>query len=401
MENTIKYKVNSNISIIHVDSQEIILNNMTKGKEYNINLEVYNLLLSFNIPVNIEQAKSIYKFYSKNELANDSFVETVQALISNEIIVPIGLDIDTERNSVINSNNRFFNFSGMKVEDVINVGGKIPDTVAILGMPFDLNVTNLPGTRRGPEYLRYHSRSIVPYGFPKTRIKSLNYEKINLESRVFDCGDISDVVFDRNGRQQKQLEEVIKKLTLAKIRPIIIGGDHSITYSSLKGILSHKKIGLIHIDAHYDGGNKKQINFEDIHHGNFIDGFIEDKNLKHILQIGQRQKKDQYHIQPPNIEVVPLESLDISSYLKKDLSYFISLDVDVLDPAFMSSTGTPVPLGLQPKELFQILDSLKNEKIIGGDIVEFIPREDKVHEALLVNEILLKFISIFAKEELS
>lgn len=401
MDNTKKYKVNADISVIHVNSQEIILNNMTKGKEYTIDLEVYNLLSSFNIPVNIEQAKDIFKFFNEEEMATDSLVETIQALINNEIIVPVEFDNDTERHSIINSNNRFFNFSGMKMQDVINIAGKTPDTVAILGMPFDLNVTNLSGTRRGPEYLRYHSRSIVPYGFPKTRIKTQNSKITSLESRVFDCGDISGVVFDRNGRQQKQLEEIIKKLTLAKIKPIVIGGDHSITYSSLKGILSHTKIGLIHIDAHYDGGNKEQINFEGIHHGNFIDGFIEEENLEHILQIGQRQKKDQYHFQSRNIEEVPLESLDISSYLKKDLSYFISLDVDVLDPAFMSSTGTPVPLGLQPKELFQILDSLKNENIIGGDIVEFMPREDKVHEALLVNEILLKFISIFAKEELS
>ncbi len=168
-----------------------------------------------------------------------------------------------------------------------------------------------------------------------------------------------------------------------------------------KGFSRIKKIGLIHIDAHYDGGGTEQVSFKDIHHGNFMDGFLNERNLEHILQIGQRQRVDQEHVQAEKIEVVSSGELDISDYLREGLPYYITLDVDVLDPSFMSSTGTPVPLGMHPKELMAILTSIREHDIIGADVVEFLPSEHKVHEALLVNELLLTLISMMTKVDLS
>lgn len=400
MNRSTRYKVNPNVSVIRTSAQDIILTNMGKGREYHIPLDMFTLLSSFNLPVNVEQAISIYRNSNQQALEEAELLESIEELEKNDLIVLANVDVQMA-NSVAQSTNRFFNFNGMRMEEVINVGAHIPDAVAIIGMPFDHNVTNLPGSRLGPEYLRRHSRSIVPYGFPQVEVKGQHTEGIHLASKVFDCGDISGHVFDRNGRQQRQLEEIVRKLTLAKIKPVIVGGDHSITYSSLQGILSHKKIGLIHIDAHYDGGGTEQVSFKDIHHGNFMDGFLNERNLEHILQIGQRQRVDQEHVQAEKIDVVPSDELDISRYLREGLPYYITLDVDVLDPSFMSSTGTPVPLGMHPKELMAILTSIREHDIIGGDVVEFLPSEHKVHEALLVNELLLTLISMMTKVDLS
>ncbi|GAF23645.1 hypothetical protein JCM19047_3480 [Bacillus sp. JCM 19047] len=148
MNRSTRYKVNPNVSVIRTSAQDIILTNMGKGREYHIPLDMFTLLSSFNLPVNVEQAISIYRNSNQQVLEEAELLESIEELEKNDLIVLADVDVQMA-NNIAQSTNRFFNFNGMRMEEVINIGGHIADAVAIIGMPFDHNVTNLPGSRLG------------------------------------------------------------------------------------------------------------------------------------------------------------------------------------------------------------------------------------------------------------
>ena len=207
------------------------------------------------------------------------------------------------------------------------------------------------------------------------------------------------------------LEDSVNELIEANIKPILIGGEHSVTIGSVKALADWEEnndlsgITVIHLDAHRDIIDE-YIGEKDSHAT--IMRRVHDLNPKELIQIGIRS----FSVEEKEF----VESQDnITSFLAKDLfddfdvllekldsiegKVYVSIDMDAIDPAFAPSVGNPTPNGLHPVDVENIFEALgNNEKIdvIGFDIVEV--ASDRLGDitAVLAAKIVYDFLTLFA-----
>jgi agmatinase len=251
--------------------------------------------------------------------------------------------------------------------------------VAAVGVPSDLGVSNRPGARFGPRAVRTIER-IGPYHptqkiVPKAKIKA---------------ADIGDVPFRSRYSLEQTLEDIERfyhDLHDRSVRPLSVGGDHSVTYPILKALGRKQPVGLVHIDAHcdtmgsYDGSK--------FHHGGpfrlaVLDGVIDPERT---IQIGIRGSSNvfwefSYASGMTVIEMDEFEELGANAVARRareivgDGPVYVSVDVDGFDPSFAPGTGTPEVGGLTPREGFSILRGLAGLQIVGADVMEVAPQYD-------------------------
>lgn len=234
----------------------------------------------------------------------------------------------------------------------------------IFGVPFDSTTTYQPGARFGPLYVREAS-----YNFEKFHL-ILNK---NFETCLYDCGNL-EVVPGNFHKTGSQLQSVISSMIEKGITPIVIGGEHTITCGITKA-MDIRDATIIHFDAHMDLrdsyiGEKYShaTTMRRIHH----------QKPKNIIQIGTRSCSqgelefarkngiEHYTTQEIKEDLVGMEK--IISNIKGPI--YVTVDLDVLDPAYAPSVGTPAPGGLDSLELEKLIFSLKNKEIIGFDVME-------------------------------
>jgi agmatinase len=250
---------------------------------------------------------------------------------------------------------------------------------ALIGVPMDLGVTNRPGARFGPRAVRQVER-IGPYHHV---FKSA---PVN-ERRVADVGDVP---FQSRYSLEQSLEDIeafYTRLAAAGIRPLSVGGDHSITYPILKALGRERPLGLVHIDAHCDtGGPFEGAKF---HHGGpfrhaVLDGALDPERT---IQIGIRGSAEylwefSYDAGMTVVHIEDVHRKGIDWVIAKaravvgDGPTYVSLDVDGLDPAFAPGTGTPEIGGLTPLEVQLLFQGLAGLDVVGGDVVEVAPQYD-------------------------
>lgn len=251
--------------------------------------------------------------------------------------------------------------------------------VAMIGVPMDLGVTNRPGSRFGPRALRSIER-IGPYNH------------VLETAPVFDLrvADIGDVPFRSRYRLEMSHEDIEKRfnqIVEARVLPLAVGGDHSITHPILKAVGKQRPVGMIHIDAHCDtGGAFDQTKF---HHGGpfrnaVLDGVLDPTRT---VQIGIRGSAEylwefSYESGMTVIHAEEVSGLGIPAIIDKakaiigDGPTYLSFDIDSLDPSFAPGTGTPEIGGLTSREVLEIIRGLKGVNIVGGDVVEVAPQYD-------------------------
>jgi len=251
--------------------------------------------------------------------------------------------------------------------------------VAMIGVPMDLGVTNRPGSRFGPRALRSIER-IGPYNH------------VLETAPVFDLrvADIGDVPFRSRYRLETSHEDIEKRfnqIVEARVLPLAIGGDHSITHPILKAVGKQRPVGMIHIDAHCDtGGAFDQTRF---HHGGpfrnaVLDGVLDPTRT---IQIGIRGSAEylwefSYDSGMTVIHAEEVSGLGISAIIDKAKAIigngptYLSFDIDSLDPSFAPRTGTPEVGGLTSREVLEVIRGLKGINIVGGDVVEVAPQYD-------------------------
>ena len=253
--------------------------------------------------------------------------------------------------------------------------------IALIGIPYDGGTTYRSGPRFGPRRVREQSAIIRPWN-PALNINP--FERF----RIADYGDLSInplSIEDSFQRITAQLDDVLK----ADARTACVGGDHSILLPILRSI--HKRfgpIGLIQFDAHNDtwGGY-----FGSPHsHGTPVRRAVEEGLLvtKDVLQIGLRGQvysKDDFDFgREHGFQVVTSEELHrrgvehVSRYLKRlaRRPVYVTLDIDVVDPAFAPGTGTPQVGGLSSAQMIELVRSLRGVNIVGCDLVEVSPPYD-------------------------
>ncbi len=265
--------------------------------------------------------------------------------------------------------------------------------VALVGVPMDLGVTNRPGARFGPRALRTMERT-GPYHHhlhlaPMTEIK------------------VADVGYDL-AASMTDIEEYYGKLVDADVRPLSVGGDHSITYPILKALGREAPVGLVHFDAHCDtAGEREGTKFT--HAGPFrmavLDGVLDPARC---IQIGIRGGAEflwefsedsgmtVIHVEEfidLGVEAVTARAREVVG----DGPVYVSFDIDSLDPSFAPGTGTPEVGGLSPLDVQRLFWGLAGLNVVGGDVVEVAPQYDSTtNTALTASQMLFEILCLMA-----
>lgn len=235
----------------------------------------------------------------------------------------------------------------------------------ILGVPFDSTTTYQPGARYGPLFVREASYNFEGY--------NLFLDK-GLQKGVWDIGNLESVP----GNLQKtcsNLKSVITSLLEDKITPITIGGEHSISYGVLKAYDDLQNVTILHFDAHMD--LRDDYMGEKFSHATVMHR-IQDLEPRHIIQMGIRSAsiEERQFAQDNGIEYyTPREIKENREKMEKIISQiegpiYVTVDIDVLDPAYAPSVGTPAPGGLTPHDLERLIFSLEGKEVVGLDVVE-------------------------------
>lgn len=291
--------------------------------------------------------------------------------------------------------------------------------VAVLGVPIDFGSSYRLGSKYGPRAIREYS---VLDRISKGKYYDLDSERW-LQSQDLSICDIGDLnIWPTN--PEKNNRELIN--TISRIRqhsfPVILGGDHSITYGNFKGCMealsdSGKNIGILHFDAHLDTEGEYLPSLPQIWHGNPFSTLIEEGSLdgRRLVTIGPRGRigEEAYkYTKDKGIHLITasqVEKIGINTVIKQvkeifstDTDYiFLTIDIDCLDISQAPGTGTPKYGGLGTGDLIQALISLQGMPIIGMDIVEVNPKFDPSGStAIIAGELLYNFLSFSFNQKL-
>ena len=273
--------------------------------------------------------------------------------------------------------------------------------VALIGVPYDGGTTYRTGPRFGPRRIREQSAIIRPY-HPVLDLSPFEH------LRVADYGDLSVNPISIEDTFQKITEGLAPVLEAGTI-PICVGGDHSILLPILRAIhAAHGPVGLIQLDAHSDTWD--QYWGMKYSHGTPVRRAIEEGLLAepNILQIGLRGQlygaHDMDYPRARKITMVTAEEFHehglplIREKLKpfQGLKTYLSLDIDVVDPAFAPGTGTPQVGGLSSVQILGLLRALRGLDFVGADLVEVSPQFDSADiTSLLAANLLFEQLCLF------
>ena len=251
--------------------------------------------------------------------------------------------------------------------------------VAIVGAPTDDLVSDRPGTRFAPRAIR--AASCPPGPHLEAKVDAF------AELRVVDFGDAPVLPADA-ARSHAAIEQTVGAVVAAGLIPIVLGGDHSIAEPDVRACAKrHGPVGLVHFDTHTDTG--KEVFGVEVSHGTPMFRLVRDGHVdpKRYVQIGLRG------YWPGEAEFAWQADQGITAYFMHDVRdlgidavvertvasvgagpVFLSVDVDVLDPAFAPGTGTPEPGGMTSVDLLKAVRTVAAQlELVGADVVEVIP----------------------------
>ena len=261
-------------------------------------------------------------------------------------------------------------------EDVAGLAGA---DVAIVGAPTDDLVSDRPGTRYGPRAIR--AASCPPGPHLEAGIDALE------ALRVVDFGDAPVIPADA-ARSHEAIEATVGEVVDAGVLPVVLGGDHSISEPDVRAVSARRgPVGLVHFDTHTDTGTEVfGVSFS---HGTPMHKLVEGGHVDpaRYVQIGLRGywpgKREfewqrergimslfMHDVRDRGIRAVVAEALERVGAGP----VFVTVDIDVLDPAFAPGTGTPEPGGMTPADLlWACREVAARVELVGADVVEVIP----------------------------
>lgn len=255
--------------------------------------------------------------------------------------------------------------------------------VAILGIPFDSGTSYRPGARFGPQAIRQASRHLRYNFHPAYSTEPFR------EIQVADAGDVPCNPYSI-AEAIDQIESAASEL-LGNVGALIsLGGDHTIAVPLLRAMHQrHGPVALVHFDAHLDTWDT-YFGAPYTHGTPFRraaeEGLFDDEASMHVGIRGPLySSEDLAQDAELGFKVIHCDELNehgpdhVAARIRDrvgDVPLYLSIDIDVLDPAHAPGTGTPEVAGLSSRELINILRGLKGIKIVGGDIVEVAPAYD-------------------------
>jgi|GEM_PF-1383531 agmatinase len=265
--------------------------------------------------------------------------------------------------------------------------------MVVVGVEYDAGASARSGSKTAPDAVRRVAASLFAPGSDRGMWDPALGRRMLDGARIGDIGNIGDVVQMRNGPVLDRLAGAVEAITGSGKLPVVIGGDHSITHAVVRGLLaaSEGEIGLIHFDAHTDYLRPARGNWRpSLHHGNVMSWIAGEERVERIVQFGIRQRVDDDPEGGSKTVVwggrssIDADVDELLADLPQHLGWHVTIDVDVLDPAHMPSTGTPVPGGFSTHELIDLVCRLvSRRRIVGVDIVELIGEGEGAHRSAL------------------
>jgi agmatinase len=280
--------------------------------------------------------------------------------------------------------------------------------VAVVGIPFDSGVTYRPGARFGPSHIRQASRLLRPYN-PELKVAPFAHQQ------VVDAGDMTANPFDIT-TAVREIEQQATELIEAGARLVTLGGDHTIAYPLLRAHHRHYgPVALVHFDAHLDTWDTYFD--EPVTHGTPFRRAAEEGLFVpgHSAHVGIRGSlyapKDLVDDEGFGFTIVHCTEFetrtvaDVVAQLRAaigDRPLYVSIDIDVLDPAHAPATGTPEAGGLTSRELLSVVRGFDGLNLVGADIVEVSPAYDHAEiTGVAAANVAYELISLLARRSAS
>ncbi len=277
---------------------------------------------------------------------------------------------------------------------------------AVVGVPFDAGTSYRPGARFGPNAIRQGSRLLRTY-HPVLDVEPFS------KGQVADAGDLAVTPFDIM-RAVKEIEEGIGQLLERCRRLVLLGGDHTIAFPALRAL--HAKwgpIAVVHLDAHLDTWDTY---FDaPVTHGTPFRRAAEEGLLSrgHCLHVGIRGPLygPQDLTEDAGLGFAYITADQIGERAISDTvgmihervgngPVYVSVDIDVLDPAHAPGTGTPEPGGLTTREALHLVRGLDGLQLVGADVVEVAPAYDHAEiTSLAAAHLVYELIALFGRED--
>ena len=281
--------------------------------------------------------------------------------------------------------------------------------VAVLGIPWDQGAGNRPGARFGPRSLREYS---TRFAFRRRGDKEGGYWNIEEKKRyldgirLVDCGD-QDVLNLKVEETFSAITDSLGKLLSAKTFPIILGGDHSITFPVVRAFRKHKPLHLIHLDTHLDYTDS--IEGVRLANNNPIKRISELDFVGEIIQIGMRgqAREDAYNdsVSRGN-KIITISDFrrqgvqEVLSQIPDRGDLYVTIDIDAVDPSIAPGTSTPCFDGMTYKEIKALLAGIASiGTVVGFDLVEVNPFLDPIGlTQTIAVMIILEFLGAIFKK---
>ncbi len=254
--------------------------------------------------------------------------------------------------------------------------------VAVLGVPFDSGVSYRPGARFGPSHIRDSSRLLRPYN-PAQDVEPFKSQQ------VVDAGDLGCNPFNID-EAISTIQVGARALLSQGARLMTIGGDHTIALPLLREMAAvHGPVSVVHFDAHLDTWDTYF--GAPITHGTPFrraseEGLLDLEGCMHVgirgPLYGPQDLLDDKHLGFAVITADDIEQDGVSTAIERmqarilDRPVYVSIDIDVLDPAFAPGTGTPEAGGMTSRELLRMVRAFAGMNLVSADLVEVAPAYD-------------------------
>lgn len=361
--------------------------NSATGAEIELSEEALKVLALFRSACSWGELESKLKV-GESQKNKKKLRDFFDQLVSEQIIVPYPESTELTIPSIAS-------------EDMLVVGSRPPLTmfgvpgrsiraiehgsIVFVGAPFDLGATGHPGARLAPDRLRTRSGEIFQYqadiftGLSKGW-HSLDRGKVILEGlKLVDVGNVLHLVGEGYDCFFRRLERVVAALLEGGAFPVVIGGDHSCSIGVVRALARKHSIGILHLDAHADLGDL--IEGVPNNHGNVFTRILKEGLVTSLYQFGLRGVAPVSELSKQSTSY-PLRRVkdgveDAAGAVDPSQKYYLSIDIDVLDPAVAPGTGTPAPNGMSIDLLVELIRTLaRRVDIVGMDLVEVNPLVD-------------------------
>ncbi len=280
--------------------------------------------------------------------------------------------------------------------------------VAILGAPFDGGVSYRPGARFGPSAVRQASRHLRPAYHPDVDVSPFRV------LQAVDAGDVPCNPFDIDDALA-QIAGHAGELVSDRRRLVTIGGDHTVALAALRAVVrSHGPVAVVHLDAHLDTWDT-YFGAERTHGTVFRRAAEEGLLLPDVsTHVGIRgplydaaDLVDDARFGFSTVRAADIDTLGVAEVVGRvreragDSPVYLSVDIDVLDPAFAPGTGTPEMGGLTSRELLALLRALPGDQLVAADVVEVSPPYDHAEvTSLAAATVIYDVIAVMAAAQL-